>query len=95
MGKHKICFVLLSVFIAAVMVGCTTVDGEKNTSSATEMTTTSTTAEEDLLNDRIKPVIRINATELNVRINQGEAYDLLKGITGLDNLEGILPSEFK
>jgi len=42
----------------------------------------------DLMNDTVKPKLRILASESSVRINVGEEYDLMSGIYGTDNLEG-------
>lgn len=45
-------------------------------------------SEINLMNDTVKPKLRIFAKESSVRIAVGEEYDLMSGIYGIDNLEG-------
>ena len=49
-----------------------------------------TPEEEAILNDTIPPIIQIQSTERHVTIRQGEEFDLLRGVRGIDNLEGII-----
>jgi len=44
--------------------------------------------DEKYLNDKIKPILSISAGEQMIYIKPGTDYDLLKGITAFDNLEG-------
>ena len=48
--------------------------------------------DEKFYNDKIPPIITIKKSEQNIYIRQGEEYDLMQGISGLDNLEGDITS---
>ncbi len=49
--------------------------------------------EQKLLNDKIKPFMRIIESEREIFIKQGQEYDLLTGIEGIDNLEGNITNK--
>lgn len=93
MRKILYVFVLL-VVLSLVLVGCTDVfDNIMPTESDiskefTDTTETTDTTEDPIYTDTIKPLIQLDATKRTVVIKQGENYDWMDGVKGIDNLEG-------
>lgn len=73
---------LMLLLFALLLVGCT--DNSDPTSSTEPVETT----EDPIYSDTIKPLIQIDSTERVIVIRQRETYDWMKGIKGIDNLEG-------
>ncbi len=92
MITQKIVSLLLLVFATIFITACTN-QGNTKDSSTTENTNSTTTIDEKLLNDKIKPLIKVSGT--TIFIDQGEEYNLLEGITGLDNLEGDITDKIQ
>jgi len=92
MKKRALSFLLiLFIFLlcAPVMLsGCETGKGNPPESSERESSAEGSVPDEELYNDKVKPIIRLDPAEREIRINIGGEYDLLRGVTGSDNLEG-------
>ncbi|MDF2699018.1 MAG: hypothetical protein K0Q49_574, partial [Haloplasmataceae bacterium] len=73
-----------------LLTGC-----NKQTSTITNTTNSSTTAITTVKVDIYKPLLKINAYENEVKINQGEDFDFLRGITGFDNVDGNLTNKIE
>ena len=87
--RYKIIVLIITVGMIILTVGCT----EDTHSSESSKTTES--SDDSILSDSVRPIIRIEASEAYVWINQGDEYDLLSGVSGYDNLEGDITNRIQ
>lgn len=69
--------------------GCAADTHSSKSSTSTEP------SDDQSLSDTVKPKLRIKSSELSVWINQGDEYDLLSGVSGIDNLEGDITDKIQ
>jgi hypothetical protein len=81
--------ILLIVSLVPLVYGCTLTTTLEPTSETTN------TTEDPILKDTISPLLKIDSSAKSVVINQGEDYNLLDGITGMDNLEGNITNRIE
>ena len=88
MQKFKIIALFLTAEMLLLNAGCA------DSQSAESLASTGV-SETALQNDTVKPRLKIKSSESSVRINQGDEYHLMSGVTGSDNVDGDITSKIQ
>lgn len=101
MKKRKFLFVLILLTLLSAGCGKTnnytssTDDSHYSENESLPASEAESSDENSLSADTVKPRLYIASTEKKIRINQGEEFDLLSGITATDNVDGNMKDKVK
>lgn len=85
---RKFFALLLAIITVLLNAGCAA-------SRGSESSVTSDVSDGAAQRDTTKPKLKIKSSETTVRINQGEEFDLMSGVTGSDNIDGDITDKIQ